>query len=333
MRRRDFTIGLFLATAARTARAQQPARQHRIAIVVSTGPVARISDQGVGPWQAFFAELRRLGDVEGQNLTVERYSGEGRPQGFADLAREVVSRNPEVIVAIGPPITLAMTAATGTIPIVATGTHTSSGVVPSLARPGGNMTGARVEGVEINGKRLQILKDAVPSASNVVFLDIRTFWESLGGQEVREELRRASRLLEIWLTDRLVEESTPSEYQRVFAEIAQNPPDAMIVSSVSELFPYRQLIVDLAAKNRLPAIYAWPDYVEAGGLMAYGTDLVELWRRLGNNVHEILNGARPGDIPIYQPTKFEFVINLNAAKALGLTIPPALLATANEVIE
>ena len=139
--------------------------------------------------------------------------------------------------------------------------------------------------------------------------------------------------MEIWLTDRLVEESTPSEYQRVFAEIAQKPPDAMIVSSVSELFPYRQLIVDLAAKNRLPAIYAWRDYVEAGGLMAYGTDLLELWRRLADDVHELLNGAKPGDIPIYQPTKFEFVVNLRAAKALGLTVPPSILARTDEVIE
>jgi putative tryptophan/tyrosine transport system substrate-binding protein len=139
--------------------------------------------------------------------------------------------------------------------------------------------------------------------------------------------------LEISLTDRLVEESTPSEYQRVFAEIAQKPPDAMIVSSVSELFPYRQLIVDLAAKNRLPAIYAWRDYVEAGGLMAYGTNLLELWRRLADDVHELLNGAKPGDIPIYQPTKFEFVVNLKAAKALGLTVPPSILARTDEVIE
>jgi len=119
----------------------------------------------------------------------------------------------------------------------------------------------------------------------------------------------------------------------VFAEIAQKPLDAMIVSGVSELFPYRQLIADLAAKNRLPAIYAWRDYVEAGGLMAYGTDLVELWRRLADDVHEILNGAKPGDIPIYQPTKFEFVVNLKAANALGLTVPPSILGRANEVIE
>jgi putative tryptophan/tyrosine transport system substrate-binding protein len=334
VRRRDFTIGLLLASAAQSVRAQELAKQRRIAIVISTGPAARINDPASRYWQAFWEELRRLGDVEGQNLAVERYSGEGRPAGFADLAREVVSRNPDVIVAIAGPITLAVTAATSTIPIVATGDHPSSGVVPSLARPGGNMTGARVElGYEIWGKRLQILKEAVPSASQVAYLDIRTFWASASGQEIREQLRQASRLLQISLTDVLVEESTPSEYQRAFAEITQNRSNAIIVSGTSELSPYRQLIVELAEKNRLPGMYPWRDYAEAGGLMAYGTDLVEIWRRLADDVHQILNGAKPGDIPIYQPTKFEFLINLKAANALGLTVPPALLAAADEVIE
>jgi putative ABC transport system substrate-binding protein len=204
-----------------------------------------------------------------------------------------------VIVAIAGPITSAIGAATGTITIVASGTYTGSGVVPSLGRPGGNMTGVRVEEPEINGKRLQILKEAVPSASKVAYLDIRTFWESTFGQQAREELRKASQILEISLTDILVEESTPSEYRRVFAEFAQHPPDALIASSTSELFPYRQLIVELAEKSRLPAIYPFRDYAEAGGLMAYETDLVELWRRMAYDVHQILNGAKPDDIPIY----------------------------------
>jgi len=326
-------VGLLLTSATQSVWAQEQATQHRIAIVISAGPAARVNDPASRYWQAFWEELRRLGDVEGQNLTVERYSGEGRPEGFADLAREVVSRNPDVIVAIGGPITQAVSAATGTIPIVATG-DTSLGVVPSLARPGGNITGVRVDvGFEIYGKRLQILKEAVPSVSKVAFLDMHTFWESTAGQQVREELRKASRLLEISLTDILVEESTSSEYQRVFAEIAQDRPDAIIVSDISELVPYRQLIVELVQKSRLPAMYPWRVYVEAGGLMAYGTDFVELWRRLADDVHEILNGTKPGDIPIYQPTKFEFLVNLKAAKAIGLTIPPALLASADDVIE
>jgi putative tryptophan/tyrosine transport system substrate-binding protein len=333
MRRRDFTIALLLAAAAPTGRTQEATNQHRIAIVISTGPVTRVYDPTSHAFQAFWQELHRLGDAEGQNLIVDLYSGEGRPAGFADLARSVVKENPEVIVAIAGPITSAISAATETIPIVASGTYTGSGVAPSLARPGGNMTGVRVEEPEIWGKRLQILKEAIPSASKIAYLDIRTDWESAFGRQVREELRKASRILEISLTDMLVEESTASEYQRVFREIAPHPPDAIIVSSTSELFPYRRLIVDLTEKSRLPAIYAFRDYVEAGGLMAYETDLAELFRRMANDVHQILNGAKPADIPIYQPTKFEFLINLKAAKALGLTIPPALLGTADEVIE
>jgi putative tryptophan/tyrosine transport system substrate-binding protein len=333
MRRRDFTMGVLLAAAARAGRAQEATKQHRIAIVISTGPVARVYDPTSHAFQAFWQELHRLGDVEGQNLIVDLYSGEGRPAGFADLARRVVKENPEVIVAVAGPITSAISAATDTIPIVASGTYTGSGVAPSLARPGGNMTGVRVEEPEIWGKRLQILKEAIPSASKIAYLDIRTFWESAFGRQVREELLKASQILEISLTDMVVEESTASEYQRVFREIAPHPPDAIIVSSTSELFPYRKLIVDLAEKSRLPAMYAFRDYVEAGGLMAYETDLAELFQRMANDVHQILNGAKPGDIPIYQPTKFDFLINVKAAKVLGLTIPPALLGRADEVIE
>jgi putative ABC transport system substrate-binding protein len=271
-----------------------------------------------------------LGDVEGENLTVERYSGEGRPAGYAELAREVVSRNPDVIVPISPPIMQAVGAATGTIPIVGSGAYTELGQVPSLAHPAGNITGVTVTGYEIYGKRLQILKEAVPSASKVALLDMPT---GADGQQRREALREASRLLGISLTDIVLQESTPSEYQRVFAEIPKDRPDAMIVSGISELFPYRQLIAELAEKSRLPAMYPFRDYVEVGGLMAYGTDLAELWRRLADDVHQVLNGAKPGDIPVYQPTKFEFLLNLKAAKALGLTIPPAVLASADEVIE
>ena len=333
MRRRNFTIGLLLAAAARTGRAQEATKQHRIVIVISTGPVARVHDPTSHAFQAFWQELHRLGDAEGQNLIVDLYSGEGRPAGFADLARRVVKEDPEVIVAIAGPITSAISAATKTIPIVASGTYTGSGVVPSLARPGGNMTGVRVEEPEIWGKRLQILKEAIPSASKIAYLDIRTFWDSASGREAREELDKASQILGVSLTDMLVEESTASEYQRVFRETAPHPPDAIIVSSTSELFAYRRLIVDLAEKSRLPAIYAFRDYVEAGGLMAYETDLAELFRRMANDVHQILNGAKPGDIPIYQPTKFEFLVNLKAAKALGVTLPPLLLARADEVIE
>jgi putative ABC transport system substrate-binding protein len=150
---------------------------------------------------------------------------------------------------------------------------------------------------------------------------------------VAQQLRELSDRSGISLIDMPLQQSTPAEYQRAFAEIAQKRPDAMTVSVLGDLLPYRQLIVELAEKGRLPAIYPYRDYVEAGGLMAYGSDLGELWRRVADDVHQILNGAKPGDIPIYQPTKFEFVINLKAAKAIGLTLPPTLIASADEIIE
>ena len=333
MRRRDFMIGFLLASAAQSVRAQERVKQHRIAIVASR-PVALIDDPGNLFFGAFFEELRRLGDIEGQNLTVERYSGGGRPAGYADLAHQVVSGKPDVIVAGTNPIAAAVRAATGTIPIVWAGVEgIRDGLAASLAHPGGNLTGVDFNDYELWGKRLQILKEAVPSASRVAFLDMRRSRESAEWQQLKEELGTASGRLQISLTDMLLHESTHSEYQRGFAEIAQDPPDAIFVSGISEFFAYRQLIVDLVEKSRLPAMYPWRDYVEAGGLMAYGTDFAELWRRLADDVHEILNGAKPGDIPIYQPTKFEFLVNLKAAKTLGLTLPPALLALADEVIE
>jgi ABC-type uncharacterized transport system substrate-binding protein len=337
MRRRDFTAGLLLAAAVKTVRAQEPAKQHRIAIVVTTSPVTRIDDPANRNWQAFWEELRQLGDVEGQNLTVERYSGEGRPAGYDDLAREVVKRGPDVIAVGGPALALAVRAATGTIPIVWIGNEPIRlGLAASLARPGGNVTGVTSDaGIEIQGKRLQILKEAVPSASRVAYLWMQG--REGGEQQLQaageEQLREASRRLEISLIGMALKEATPSEFRRVFGEIAQQRPDAIIVSGQGEFLAYRQLIVELVEKSRLPAMYGWRDYVEAGGLMAYTSDFVELFRRMANDVHQVLNGAKPGDIPIYQPTKFEFLINLKAAKALGLTIPPVLLAVADEVIE
>jgi ABC-type uncharacterized transport system substrate-binding protein len=235
-----------------------------------------------------------------------------------------------VILAGGTAIALAVHAATGTIPIVWIGGDDpiQGGLATSLARPGDNVTGVHIfAGNEIWGKSLQILKEAVPSASKVAFLTTRTVVED------KQQLREASRRLEISLMPMLLEEATPSQVQHVLAEIAQERPDAIIVSATGELFPYRQLIVQLVEKCRLPAMYAWREFVEVGGLMAYAADLGELGRRMADDVHQILNGARPGDIPIYRPTKYELLINLKAAKALDLTVPPALLAAADELIE
>jgi putative ABC transport system substrate-binding protein len=334
MRRRDFTTGLLLGAASQSVRAQERAKQHRIAIVIPAGAVARIRDSGIPLYQAFFGELRRLGDVEGQNLTIDRYSGEGRPEGYTDLAREVAGRNPDLIVALTNPLALAVRAATGTIQIVWVGVDPiREGLVTSLARPGGNITGVSLYDFEIYGKRLQILKEAVPSASKVGYLNPRRAWETAGGQEFQRALQEAGKQLELSVIPMLLQESTPSEYQRVFAEIVPKRLDAIMISDIGDLIPYRQLIVELVEKSRLPAIYGYREYVEAGGLMAYEAEIGELGRRMADDVHQILTGAKPGDIPIYQGTKFAFVINLKAAKSLGLTLPPTLLARADEVIE
>jgi putative ABC transport system substrate-binding protein len=332
MRRRDFTAALLLASAT-GVRAQQPGRQHRIAIVEAAS-AASIDDPATRYWHAFWEQLRRLGDVEGQNLTVERYSGEGRPEGYADLAREVAGRNPDVIVAVTNPIAQAIRTAHGAIPIVLFGGDViEAGLATSLAHPGGNITGVDVyAGPEIWGKLLQILKEAVPSASRVAFLALRG-WGGPGSRGQRQVLAEASRRLQISLIPMLLDESTPPAYQRVFAEIASERSDAMIVHARGELLRHVQLIVELAERSRLPAIYPYREYVEGGGLMAYAIDLREFGRRMADGVHEILGGANPGDIPIYLPTRFELVINLKAAKAIGLAIPSTLLGRADEVIE
>jgi putative ABC transport system substrate-binding protein len=263
-------------------------------------------------------------------MPVRNIDGIAQNEGYGDLAREVVNRKPDAIVASNDAIARAAHAATGTMPIVwIGGDPIQAGLATSLAYPGGNITGVTVyAGYEIWGKRLQILKEAVPAASKVAYLTTRVS-QSPEGQQLRE----AGQRLQISVIELPLEEVTSTAIQRAFAEIAQQQPDALIVNSNSLLFPYRQLIVELAERRRLPALYPWREYVESSGLMAYASDNRELWQRMADDVHQILNGAKPGDIPIYQPIKFEFVINLKAAKALGLTFPATLLGRADEVIE
>jgi putative ABC transport system substrate-binding protein len=314
------------------ARAQQPATRPRIAIFHPAIPTTHLTETGGGSaWRAFFAELRRLGYGEGENLIVERYSAEGHHERYADMVREIVTRNPDVIVTGTNPVVIAFKAATSTIPIVAFMLDPlKAGLVTSLARPGGNLTGITLDaGVEIWGKRLQMLKEAVPSAAKVAFLGMREGWEGSSGQVLQEAAARLGIALDFMLPQR----GTPAEIERVFAAMEQQRPDAVLVSGEGDLYAHRQLIVELAEKIRLPAMCPYRDYVEAGGLMAYTVDLAELLRRMAIDVHQILKGAKPGDIPIYQPTKFELLINLKTAKSFGLTLPPALLALAAEMIE
>ena len=314
------------------ARAQQPATQHRIAIFHPAIPTTLLTETGGGSaWRAFFAELRRLGYVEGENLIIERYSAEGHHERYADLAREIVTRKPDLIVTGTNPVVIVFKAATSTIPVVAFMLDPlKAGLVTSLARPGGNLTGITLDaGIEIWGKRLQMLKEAIPSTAKAAFLGMRDGWEGSSGQVLRD----AGGELGISLVFMLPQKGTPSEIERVFAAMEQQRPDVVLVSGEGDLYAHRRLIAELAEKNRLPAMCPYRDYVEAGGLMAYTVDLAELLRRMAVNVHQILKGAKPGDIPIYQPTKFELLINLKTAKALGLTLPLALLARAAEIIE
>jgi putative ABC transport system substrate-binding protein len=334
MRRREFLTLLGGAAVARplAAEAQQPDRARRIAIFHPAIPTTLLTETGGGTaWRAFFAELRRLGYIEGRNLIIERYSAEGHHERYADLAREIVTSNPDLIVTGTNPVVSAFAAANSTIPVVAFMMDPlKAGLVTSLARPGGNLTGITLDaGIDIWGKRLEMLKEAVPSAAKIAFLGMRDGWEGSFGQFLRDAAGR----LGISLTSMLPQRGTPSEIERVFAAMGQQRPDAVLVSGEGDLYAHRQLIAELAEKNRLPAMCPYRDYVEAGGLMAYTVDLAELLRRMANDVHQILNGAKPGDIPIYQPTKFELLINLKTAKKLGLVVAPALLGRADEIIE
>jgi putative tryptophan/tyrosine transport system substrate-binding protein len=330
MKRREFIAGLLVAANLRQARAQQPAKVHRIAYVTLAIPISDMTETSSFPYvRAFFHELRRFGYIEGRNLTVERYSVE-RPT--VQLAREVLHTKPDVIFSIGQwtrilkPLT--------TIPIVALmGDPVGFGLVASLDHPGGNITGATIDaGPEVEGKRLELLKEAFPQASRVGVLTTRFLGPGMSphGERRQEAAQRLGLLL---LAPRLEGTLQETEYRRFFEVMAQEHADSLFVGLEVESWGHRRLIVELAEKKRLPTIYPYRDYVEAGGLIAYSNNFVEQWTRAAECIAQILNGASPGDIPIYQAAKFELVINVKAANAIGLTIPPSLLARADEVIE
>jgi putative ABC transport system substrate-binding protein len=333
MRRRDF-ITLFGGTAATwplAARAQQPAKMKRIAYVNSSGKVSAISVSGRPQYRAFFEELSRLGYVEGQNLGVERYSGEGRPERYAELARDVVNTHPDLILAVAARLSLDFKMATTTIPIVSIiNDPIAMGLVASMARPGGNITGVTISGgLELIGKRMGLLVEAMPKLSTVSYLVSRPYWEDPRGAAAREGAKQAGISLKAVLLGAFNE----AEYQRVFRSMEQDRADALMVSDEAEHAPNTATIVELAAKGRIPTVYPFREFVEAGGLMAYSIDQAEIYRRLANLIDKILRGANPGDIPFYQPTKFELSVNLKTAKALGFEMPAMLLGRADEVIE
>ncbi len=302
-------------------RAQQSQKQRRIAFVHSGIAVDKLTE-ATGPlWvRAFHAELRRLGYAEGTNLVVERYSADGSSARFAPVAAEVVARKPDAIIANHNPLVKAFLEATTTIPIVGITTDPiATGLIASLARPGGNLTGVSViAGPGILSKRLQILREAVPKAHKVAYL-----------QSSGLEAEAAGLALE----GKMLAEVNEAQLRDAFTEMADRKVDALLISDGGSFLAQSPLIVELAAKHRLAAIYPYRDYAEHGGLVAYAPELGELAKRMASDVAEILKGAKPGEIPYYQPTKFELVINLKTANALGLVVPPTLLALADAVIE
>jgi putative tryptophan/tyrosine transport system substrate-binding protein len=329
MERRTFMAMLTggIVVAPFTAEAQQAAKIARI------GYLAPNLAASPHTHEAFRQGLRDLGYVEGRNVVIEYRDAEGKFERLHALAAELVALKVDVIVAPNTVGALAAKQATRTLPIVfaTAGDPVTSGLVTSLARPGGNVTGLSILAPELVGKCLEQLKQAVPGVSRVAVL-----WEpgAVGERTDRVMLKAAevaARALGVRL--QFVEARGPADFDRAFSDMTRARAGALTVLGSTMFGTERRRLVDLAAKNRLPAVYPWREFVDAGGLMAYGTNVADLYRRAATYVDKILKGAKPADLPVEQPTKFELVINLKTAKALGLTIPQSLLQRADQVIQ
>ncbi len=283
--------------------------------------------------EAFLQGLRDLGYIEDRNLEIEYRDVEGKYERLPALAAELVALKVDVILAAGTPQPLAAKQATRTIPIVFAGAAdpVGSGLVTSLARPGGNVTGLSLLSPELVGKCLELLKQAVPGVSRVAVL-----WQPGGsGERTEKDMLKGAEVAGRALGVRLqfVEARGPADFDRAFSDMTRARAGALTVLASNMILGERRRLANLAAKNRLAAVYPLREFVDAGGLMAYGPDLVDVFRRAATYVDKILKGAKPADLPVEQPTRFELVINLKTAKALGLQIPPTLLTRADEVIE
>ncbi len=328
MDRRTFITGMAggLLAAPLVASAQQPLRARQIGYL-EFGTAA----PGTPFLEAFRQGLRDLGWVEGQNIAIEVRYAEGKRDQLPELAAELVRRKVDLIFASTTPAALAAKHATTTIPIVIgfVADPVGSGVVASLARPGGNITGwTHVAGLELAGKRLELIKEAVPGATRIGVL-----WNPanpIHGPIVKE-LEADAQALKVQLHPVPVQD--PKELESAFAALTRQRAGALWVFLDGMFLAQADRIIALAARSRLPATYGATDLVEAGGLMAYGVNLSKMFRRGASYVDRILKGAKPSDLPVEQPTKFELVINLKTAKALSLTIPQSLLLRADQVIE
>jgi putative tryptophan/tyrosine transport system substrate-binding protein len=303
------------------ARAQQAGRVWRIGQLVSSEPVGL---------DAFRQRLGELGYFEGQNLLIEHCNADGRPERLPALVAELVRLRVNVIVTFGTQAALAAKQGTTETPIVmaTSGDAVGAGLIRSLARPGGNVTGISGSSPELSRKRLELLKEAFPKKVQVAVL-----WNPANALHPleREETVAAARTLRLRLE--WLEARTPEEIDAGFSAATKARADVVVVFPDPVFATKRGQIVGLAAKHRLPAMYAFREYTEAGGLMSYGPNISDMLGRAATYVDKILKGAKPADLPAEQPTRFELVINLKTAKALGLTIPPSLLLRADQVIE
>lgn len=333
MRRRSF-LGVVCGAVAGplVAAAQQSTNSKRLAVFSPSEPSADLHEHGNKFSRALFTELRRLGQIEGQNLKVESYGREQNTLGAEAAATEIVRSNPDVIFAAGPNA-LGFKKLTSRIPIVViTADPVKAGIAESLAHPGGNFTGVSVDaGPSIYGKRIALLREIVPTTSKLGCLGLRSQWHGpISGPAIRAAAEAAGLTLAVSLVEIGANEA---DYRAAVENISRDDANAVMVESSPETFQNAALIAKLLGDAKLPAIFTHPEAVEAGGLMAYSFDLIELYKRVASPIDAILRGAKPGDIPIYQVTKFELSINLKTAKQLGLSVPPTLVAIADKVIE
>jgi ABC-type uncharacterized transport system substrate-binding protein len=330
MERRDFVTGFTAMLAvAGVASAQQQHRVPRIGVIF---PGESSSEMAVAGREATLAGLRDEGYVDGENITIE-YRYATTVDGLQAAANEFVRANVDVICAAGTPATLAAKRATKTIPIIGfnMADPVADGLVASLARPGANITGNTFLAPELGPKRLQLFREVIPTINRVAVLQQPGVYSDQTMRTMVTELDRAAKGSRVEV--QIFNARTPGDFEPAFAEMARARAGALILfSSPMFYINYRQLI-ELSARHRLPTMYYFPEAVEAGGLMCYGADLRDLAHRAGNYAAKILRGAKPSELPVEQPTKFDFLLNLKTAKALGLTIPPSLLQRADKVIE
>jgi putative ABC transport system substrate-binding protein len=320
-----FAFTALLLTLSLPAQAQQPKNVPRIGVLVggsASSDSARIDALRQG--------LHELGYVEGKNIVIDYRYAEAKVDRLSGFAAELVRTKVDLIVTAGPAATGAAKEATNTIPVVMAQVNDpiGAGFVANLARPGGNITGLSVMAPELSGKQLEILKEIVPRLSRVAVLGTST---QPGNAQTLKGTEIAARALAVQL--QYQEIGGAKDIETAFRDARKGHVDGLLLLSSPVLFIHRAKIVELATKSRLPAIYYQIEYVEDGGLMTYSANVVDLWRRTAAYVDKILKGAKPADLPVEQPKKFEFVVNLKAAKQIGLTIPPNVLARADKVIK